>query len=209
MPFEHEPATVVVLAEQWHAGEEDEIEPAAGIRDDEAGVHREVHVDVILMTGPPQFSKTPPGLAVDGVLRDQGAMLRLADEDRAAGVFDRGEPVEHEIAERDASDGATRQAESTQRRAAGEKDLHAGVAAGCVRDEERAIRGEIERGRIQHATLFSADLDQLGGGIEAARGDVDRMRTAVEDEVVACRRLLTAGEILEAAGDVRRKRGDG
>ena len=45
--------------------------------------------------------------------------------------------------------------------------------------------------------------------IETGRRDVDRMRAAVEDEVLACRRLLTAGELLEAAGDVRGKRGDG
>ena len=69
MPFEDEPATVVVLAKLRHAGEEDEIEPAGWARDDEAGVQREVHIDIALVTGPPQLSETASGLAVDAVLR--------------------------------------------------------------------------------------------------------------------------------------------
>ena len=73
VPLEDQPAGGVVLSELRHAGEKDEIEPAGGIRDDEAGVQREVDVAIALVTGPPQLPETASGLAVGAVLGDQRA----------------------------------------------------------------------------------------------------------------------------------------
>src|SRR5205823_10144317 len=87
-------------------------------------------------------------------------------------------------------------------RAAGGKHLDALFSERSVSDHERAVRRiDRERRRIEHASGFSADLDDLLRGVALNREY--GVAAPVEDEVSAGIALLKAHRLPERSNNVR------
>jgi hypothetical protein len=208
VPLEDERSRRVVLAELRYTGEEHEIEPTDRIRHDQAGIEGQVHVGVPFVSGAPQLPERSNASPVGAVLGDDRASFGLADEHGRSRVFDRRDPVEHEVFQDDASHRAAFEEESPETRARCEKPLDARCSVGCVSYHERAIGSEVERGRIEHATRLGPDLDELPRRLEARRDHIHGVRASVEDEVFTVWRLVAGRDLLEGSGEMHRQRRD-
>jgi len=208
VPLEEQLPLVVVLAEQRHAGEKDEIEPAGRIDQRQAGVHRQVDIRIRLLARRPEAAERPPRRAVEGELGDERAALRLVDEDGPPGVLHRPDAVQHHRFERQPRHVPPRQREAAEPAARRGKGLDPLPAERRVGDDEAAVlRIDVERGRVEHAPRFRADLHDPRRGVV---GDgVDGVAAAIEDVVDAAVGLLEAGRAQEGAGDVRRQAAGG
>ena len=132
------------------------------------------------------------------------AGLRLIDQDAAARVLDRPDAVQDQRLEHQSRLLAVRQREAAEAPAVRREHLHARPPQRRVGDDEAAVgRVDVEGRRIEHAAGLGADVDDL---LRRVAGDrVDRVRAAVEHEVLAVVGLLESERIAEGAGDVRRE----
>jgi hypothetical protein len=78
-----------------------------------------------------------------------------------------------------------------------------------ISNDEAAVRGDVEAGRLNHAPVLLADLERLVRRGFAGIDDVHRVTAAVEHEVAAGRRLLETDRVFVGADDVRRKSAGG
>jgi hypothetical protein len=168
-----------------------------------------MHAGIVLVARLAEIAKGPERPAVERILRDERAELRLAQKDRASGVFDCGQPAEHEVSVGDSGDGPARDSKSTDRRSAAQEHLDARLATRRVGDDERPVGRQIECGRVEEPSRFGANRDQFACALESGRSDEHGVSAPIEDEVIAPGCLLAAGDLLEASGDVRGEGRDG
>ena len=88
----------------------------------------------------------------------------------------------------------------------GREHLHAPLPSRRVGDNERAISRGAKRGRSEDAARFGANLDDRVGGGHRFIDAEHRVRTAIEDEEVAGRRLAEPAGFTEPSGEVGRDR---
>jgi hypothetical protein len=96
-----------------------------------------------------------------------------------------------------------------QELAAAIEGLHALLRPRHIGDDEASVGGDVETGRLNHATVFLADLQNLArrGLVRVHR--VHGVAPAIEDEVGAARVLLEVQCLVVTADDVRRKAAGG
>ena len=129
-------------------------------------------------------------LLVVGLLRSHAEILRRLDELSGASP-----PVDlrPQLPPAAAADAEAR----------GREDLNPLAAVRRIGDDERAVRLDGERGRIDDASRFRTDLNDLPRAVLLLVESEHRMRSPIEHEVLAGRRLLKSDRLTESAGDVR------
>ena len=133
----------------------------------------------------------------------------MADEQRRAGVLYGAGAVQHQVADDDPRSGHAGQKESGQQLAAAIEGLHALLRPRHIGDDEASVGGDVETGRLNHASVFLADLQNLARRRLVRVHRVHGVAPAIEDEVGAARVLLEIQRLFVAADDVRGKAAGG
>jgi hypothetical protein len=128
--------------------------------------------------------------------------FRLRQQDARAGVLQRPDAVQHAVAEHHAILGSAAHHETADPQSRRGEDLNALATIRRVGDDKRAVGRHGERGRIDDAARFGADLHDLPRARLLFVEPIDGVAAAIEDEVLAGGGLLKAGDFAEAAGDV-------
>ncbi len=144
------------------------------------------------------------------VFREQRTAFRMADEQRRAGVLERGDAVQHETADRHARCRAARQEEAAGAETCRAEDTGCAPARAARRPRRTSCRRrDVEAARLDDAPCLLADLDQLARAAAIGVHRVDGVRAAIEHVVRAARHLLERQRLLEQADDVRREAAGG
>jgi hypothetical protein len=141
--------------------------------------------------------------------QDKKLAARMTDEERRSGVLYGAGAVQHDVAEHDARGGRSGQKESAEQFAGSIEGLHGLLRSRHIGDDEPSIRGDVKAGRLNHATVFLPDLENLARHRFAGIHRVHRMAAPVEDEVGTARVLLEVDRLFVAADYVRRKAAGG
>ena len=151
MALENECSVGRVLPEHRHARQKHEVIPPFWIEQGDADVQRPVHRRVLFLTRRAQLAEQPQNRAAQQVFRHQASDFRLADENRFAGVLERAEAAQHEVAQRDLRHASARQGEPAELGSCRKEELEALLIARRIRHDEAAVGRRIERRRPDDA----------------------------------------------------------
>ena len=144
-------------------------------------VERHVQLGIAFVACRAEASDAAHRLAVDVVLGDEAAAIRLADEDALSREVKRPHAVQGQAVEGHARQGARRQLEAADALPVRVEHLDALLLPRRVGDREGAVGRRGEGGRRQQAPGLAADGDERDGTRAAGVDARDGMVPAIED----------------------------
>ncbi len=174
------------------------------MRQRNAGVHREVQLAIVLVTGRAERADAADRRPGQPVFRNQRTGLRLVEGDAVAEKRQRADPAEREPVDAHARGRASRQRKPGEPRAREIEDLQPLASIRRIGDDESRVGGEIERRRLDDPAALAANLDHLAARLRFGIDAVDRMAAAVEDVIDAALRLLKSDRLAKSVADFGR-----
>ena len=129
----------------------------------------------------------------------------MTHQQRAAGERQRADAVQGHRPQHDPRGAAAGQNESAGAHAARVEHLHAFTVIRRVGDREAAVERDVERTRLDHATVLGADLHQFRRRRAGLIHRIHGVAAPIEHVVLAVGGLLESDRLAKQSDDVRRQ----